>query len=59
MRWAEHVTHMRELKCIEKFSREWEKSLGRPRRRWKCKIKVDIEEIRRKYVDWTHLTHSG
>jgi hypothetical protein len=33
---------------------EWEKSLGRPRRRWKV-IRMDLGEIRWKGVDWMHL----
>jgi hypothetical protein len=32
---------------------EWEKSLGRPRRKWKDNIKVDLREIGG--VVWTRL----
>jgi hypothetical protein len=33
---------------------EGKRSLGRPRRRWECNIRMDIREIGWKEVDWMH-----
>jgi hypothetical protein len=36
-------------------TRERKKPLGRPRRRWKDNIKMDLREIVWEVVDWIHL----
>jgi hypothetical protein len=33
---------------------EWRRPLGRPRRRWKNNIKMDLREIGFGDVDWSH-----
>ena len=48
LRWANHVTRMEEGRTALKILKgkpKGKKSLGRPRRRWKGNIKVDIKEI--------------
>ena len=48
MGWARHVARMGESRGIYRVlvkKREGEKSLGRPRHRWKDNIKGDIQEI--------------
>ena len=30
--------------------------LGRPKRRWECNIKMDLQEARRVRTDWIYLT---
>jgi hypothetical protein len=34
---------------------ERNRSLGRPRSRWKCNIKMDVREIKYGGIDWSHL----
>jgi len=38
---------------------EGKKSFGRPRRRWKCNIKVDLKEIRWESMKWIDLERDG
>jgi hypothetical protein len=49
MRWAGHVARMGEVRP------EGRRPLGRPRRRWEDKIKMDLREIGFGDVDWIHL----
>jgi hypothetical protein len=48
---------MGDEKYIQTFGRKtWRKeSLGRPKRRWKDNIRVDIREIGREVVEWMHV----
>ena len=44
MRWAGHVAHMGEGRCVHRVlvgKSEGKRSLGRPRRRWEDNIKMD------------------
>jgi hypothetical protein len=48
MSWAEHVARMvakRNAYRILMRKPEWERTLGRPRRRWENNIKIDFREI--------------
>ena len=36
---------------------EGKRPLGRPRRRWEDNIKMDLQEVRYGYRDWTELVH--
>jgi len=49
--------HGRDEKCIQFFSRkpEGERSLGRPKYRWKDGIIMYLREIGWEGVDWLHL----
>jgi hypothetical protein len=49
MRWAGHVTRMGESRVIYRVlveKTEGKRPTGRPRRRWKDNIKVDVQEVR-------------
>jgi hypothetical protein len=48
MRWAGHVAHMGERRGVYRVlvgKPEGERPLGRPRRRWKGNVKVDLHEV--------------
>ena len=48
MRWAGQVARMGERRGVYRASvgkREGKRSLGRPRRRWKNNIKMDLQEV--------------
>jgi hypothetical protein len=58
MRWAGHVGRMGEVRGAYNIlfgSPEGRRPLGRPRRRWKDNIKMDLREIGLGDVDWIHL----
>jgi hypothetical protein len=58
MRWTGHVARMGEVRgaySILVGRPEGRRPLGRPRRRWEDKIKMDLREIRFGDVDWIHL----
>jgi hypothetical protein len=62
MRWAGHVARMGEVRgaCnILVGKPEGRRPLGRPRRRWKDNIKVDLREIGFGDVDWIRLALEG
>jgi hypothetical protein len=46
---------MREAYKILAGKPEGKRSLGRPRRRWKDNIRMDLREITWKVVTWIHL----
>jgi hypothetical protein len=57
MRWAGHGAHIEEGRglyrvLVEKL--EGKKPLGRPRRRWKDNVKMDLQEVGWG-MDWTDL----
>jgi hypothetical protein len=33
----------------------WERPRGRPRQRWEYNNRIDLREMRKESVDWTHL----
>ena len=58
MRWAGHVAHMEEGRGVHKVlvgKHEGKRPLGRPRRRWKDNIKMDLEEVGKGCGDWMEL----
>jgi hypothetical protein len=58
MRWAGHVTRMREVRGAYNIlvrRPEGRRPLGRPGRRWEDNIKMDLREIGFGDVDWIHL----
>jgi hypothetical protein len=57
MRWAGHVARMGEVRGAYKIlvgRPEGRRPLGRPRRRWKDNIKIDLRKIWFGDVDWIH-----
>jgi hypothetical protein len=58
MRWAGHVARMEEGRNVYRVlvgKPEGRRPLGRPRRRWEDRIKMDFEEIGWGGVEWIHL----
>jgi hypothetical protein len=58
MRWAEHVTRMREKRNAYRLlvgKPEGKRPLGRPRRRWVNNIGMDLVEVGWGDVDWIGL----
>jgi len=58
MRWAGHVARMpeeREVYRILVGKSEGRRRLRRPRRRWVCNIRMDLQEVGCGYVDWIGL----
>jgi hypothetical protein len=58
MRWAGHVAGMGEKRNVYRLlvgKPERKRPLGRPRRRWKDNIKMDLLETGLNVVDWIHL----
>ena len=48
MRWAGHVARMGEERGVHRFlvgKFEGKRPLGRPRRKWEDKIKMDLQEV--------------
>jgi hypothetical protein len=60
MRWPGHVARMGEKRKAYRLlvrKPEGKRPLGRPRRRWRDKIKIDLLEIGLNVVDWIGLAH--
>ena len=58
IRWASHVARMEEGRGVHKVlvgKPEGKRQLGRPRRRWEDKIKMDLQEVGRGCGDWMEL----
>jgi hypothetical protein len=58
VRWAEHVARMGERRGVYRVlvgRPEGKRPLGRPRRRWKVSIKMDLREIRIDGANWIQL----
>jgi hypothetical protein len=58
MRWAGHVARMGEGRGVYRVSMgrpEGKRPLGRPRRRWKDNIKIDLREIGIDGANWIRL----
>ena len=58
MRWAGHVARMEEERGVPKVlvgKPEGKRPLGRPRRRWEDKMKMDLQEVGRGCGDWMGL----
>ena len=58
MSWAGHVARMGEDRVVHRVlvgKPEGKRSLGRPRRRWKDNIKMDLQEVGGGRGDWMEL----
>jgi hypothetical protein len=58
MRWAEHVARKGEERNVHRVlmgEPEGKRPLGRPRRRWEDRVRMDLREIGWGSVDWTQL----
>jgi hypothetical protein len=58
MSWAGHVARMGEKRNVYRLlvgKPEGKRPLGRPRRRWRDSIKIDLLEIGLNVVDWIGL----
>ena len=58
MRWARHVARMGEERGVHRVlvgKPEGKRPLGRPRRRWKEGIKMDLQEVGGGCGDWMKL----
>ena len=57
-RWAGHVARMGEERGVYRVlvgKPEGRRPLGRPRRRWVDKIRMDLQEVGYGYMDWIGL----
>jgi len=62
MRWAGHVARMCEERGVCRFvvgKPEGRRPLGRPRRRWVDKIRMDLQEVGCGYMDWIGLVQDS
>jgi transcription termination factor 2 len=58
MRWAGYVARMGEGRCVYRIlvgRPEGKRPLGKPRRRWKDNIKMDLREIGIDGANWIQL----
>ena len=58
MRWAGHVARMGERRGVHMVlvgKPEGRRPLGRPRRRWKDNIKMDLQKVECEDMDWIEL----
>ena len=58
MRWVGHVARMGEERGVYRVlvgKPEGKRPLGRPRRRWVDNIRMDLQEVGCRYVDWIGL----
>jgi hypothetical protein len=58
MRWAGHVARMGKERGVYRFwvgKPEGRRPLGRPRRRWMDNIRMDLQEMGCRYMDWIGL----
>ena len=62
MRWEGHVAHMGEGRGVHRVlvgKPEGKRPLGRPRRRWEKKIKMDLQEVGGICGDWLRIGTGG
>ena len=58
MRWTGHVALMGEEREVYRFlvgKLEGRRPLGKPRRRWMDDIRMDLQEVGCRYMDWIEL----
>ena len=58
MRWAGHVARMEDGRGVQRVvvgKPEGKRPMGRPRRRWKDNIKMDLQEVGAGCGDWMEL----
>jgi hypothetical protein len=61
MRWAEHVVRMGEGRGVCRVlvgKPEGKRPLGRARRRWEDNIKMDLQEVVCRGMDWIELVQN-
>jgi hypothetical protein len=61
MRWAGHVAHMGEGRCVYRVlvgRPEGKRPLGRPRHRWEDNIKMDLRDIGIDEANWIQLAQN-
>ena len=59
MRWAGHVARMVERRGVYRVlvgKTEGNRSFGRPRLRWQDNIKMDLQEVGWRDMDWIYLS---
>jgi hypothetical protein len=59
MRWARHVARIGERRGVYSVlvgNPEGKRPLGRPRHRWEDEIKIDLQEVEWRGMDWIDLT---
>ena len=60
-RWAGHVASKEERRGVYRVlvgTAEGQRPLGRPRRRWEDNIKMDIQEVGCRRMDWIDLAQN-
>ena len=60
MRWAGHVVRMGERRGVYRVlvgKSEGKRPLGRHRRRWENNIKMDLQEVGCRGMEWIELAH--
>jgi len=58
MRWAGRVASLGERRCVYRIlvvKPEGKRPLGRPGRRWEDNIKMDLQEVGCRSMDWIDL----
>ena len=58
IRWAGHVARMEERRGVYRVllgQPEEKRPLGRPRRRWEDNIKLDLQEVECRGMDWIEM----
>ena len=61
IRWAEHVARMRERRVIYRVlvgKPEEKRPLGRPRRKWEDNIRMDLQEVGLRGMNWIDLAQN-
>jgi hypothetical protein len=56
MRCEGHVARMRERRGVYRGKPEGKRPFGRPRCRWQDNIKMDLQEVGWRDMDWIYLT---
>jgi len=58
MRWVGHIARMWERRGVYRGlvgKTEGKRPFGRPRRRWEDNIKMDLQEVGRRIMDWIEV----
>jgi hypothetical protein len=58
MRWVGHVARIGEERGVYRFlvgKPEGKRPVGRPRRRWVDNVRMDLQEVGCRHVDWIGL----
>jgi hypothetical protein len=60
MKWVRHVARIGDMRNAYRIlarEPEGKRRLGRPRRRWDDRIRIDLTDIGWEGVNWIHLAH--